>query len=92
MIKLEIENLVLGYGHTEVIKDLTFRVNPGEMVGLIGPNGSGKSTIIKAMSNVIRPFSGSVLLDGRNVAKIPRTELARLVGVVPQIPLLPSAF
>jgi len=92
MIKLEIENLSLGYGHTEVVKDLTFQVNPGEMVGLIGPNGSGKSTIIKAMSNVIRPFTGRVLLDGRNIAKIRRAELARLVGVVPQIPLLPSVF
>ncbi len=92
MIKLEIENLVLGYGHTEVVKDLTFRVNPGEMVGLIGPNGSGKSTIIKAISNIIHPFSGRVLLDGRNVSKIPRQELARLIGVVPQMPLLPSTF
>ncbi|MFC1991796.1 ABC transporter ATP-binding protein [Chloroflexota bacterium] len=92
MIKLEVENLRLGYGHTEVVKGLTFQVNPGEMVGLIGPNGSGKSTIIKAMSNVIRPFSGRVLLDGRNIVKIPRVELARLIGVVPQMPLLPSTF
>jgi len=92
MIELEIENLGLGYGHNEVVKGLTFRVNPGEMVGLIGPNGSGKSTIIKAMSNVIHPFSGRVLLDGRNIRKISRRELARLVGVVPQIPLLPSTF
>ncbi|MFC2014528.1 ABC transporter ATP-binding protein [Chloroflexota bacterium] len=92
MIKIEVENLKLGYGHTEVVKDLSFQVNPGEMVGLIGPNGSGKSTIIKAMSNVLRPFSGRVLLDDRNIVKIPRVEVARLIGVVPQIPLLPSTF
>lgn len=92
MIELEIENLSLGYGHTKVVSDITFKVNPKEMVGLIGPNGSGKSTIIKAVSNVIRPFSGRVRLDGRNVRDIPRVELARLVGVVPQIPLLPSVF
>jgi len=92
MVKLEVENLGLAYSNNVVLKDLTFQVIPGEMVGLIGPNGSGKSTIIKALSHVIRPYSGRVLLDGRDIAKIRRQELARLVGVAPQIPLLPSAF
>jgi len=92
MIKLEVENLGLAYGRNVVIRDLTFQVTPGEMVGLIGPNGSGKSTIIKALSRVIKPYSGRILLNGKNISKIPRAELARLVGVVPQMSLLPSAF
>ncbi|MBA7677876.1 Fe(3+) dicitrate transport ATP-binding protein FecE [subsurface metagenome] len=92
MIKLEVENLGLAYGRNVVMRDLTFQVTPGEMVGLIGPNGSGKSTIIKALSHVIYPYSGKILLDGKNISKIPRAELARLIGVVPQMPLLPSAF
>ena len=92
MIKLKIENLGLAYDRSVVMRDLTFQVMPGEMVGLIGPNGSGKSTIIKAMSRVIRPYSGKILLDGKNISKIPREELARLLGVVPQMPLLPSTF
>ena len=92
MIKLEAENISLAYGHNVVIRDLTFQVTPGEMVGLIGPNGSGKSTIVKALSHVIRPYSGRVLIDGRDVAQIPRMELARLLGVVPQMSLLPSVF
>ena len=62
------------------------------MVGLIGPNGSGKSTVIKALSHVVAPASGKILVDGREISAIPRAELARLVGVVPQMPLLPSAF
>ena len=92
MIKLEAENLTLAYGNNVVIKELSFHVKPGEMVGLIGPNGSGKSTIIKALSNVIRPDSGRVFIDGRDIARIPRAELARLLGVVPQMSLLPGAF
>ena len=92
MIKLEVQNLTLSYGHNVVVSDLTFQVLPGEMVGLIGPNGSGKSTIIKALSRVIRPYSGKILLDGKNISKIPRGELACLLGVVPQMPLLPSTF
>ena len=62
------------------------------MVGLIGPNGSGKSTIIKALSHLIRPTAGEILVDGRDIASIPRRELACLIGVVPQLPLLPSTF
>ncbi len=92
MIKLEVQNLDLAYGRNAVIRDLTFQVMPGEMVGLIGPNGCGKSTIIKALSRVISPYSGEILLDGKKISKIPREELARLLGVVPQMPLLPSAF
>lgn len=92
MIKLEAEKLSLAYGHNIVVKELTFQALPGEMLGLIGPNGSGKSTVIKALSHVIYPHSGKILVDGKDIARIPRPELARLVGVVPQMPLLPSTF
>ncbi len=92
MVKLELQSVWLAYGGNVVAKDITFQVMPGEMVGLIGPNGSGKSTIIKAISRVISLYSGKILLDGKDVFKIPRGNLARLLGVVPQMPLLPSAF
>ena len=61
-------------------------------MGLIGPNGCGKSTLIKALSRIINPLSGTILIDRREISGVPRRELARLVGVVPQIPLLPSTF
>jgi iron complex transport system ATP-binding protein len=92
MIKLEVENLSLAYGRHTVVDGVTFNVVPGEMVGLIGPNGSGKSTIIKALSGIIPLHSGRIIIDGRNITGISRTELARLIGVVPQMPLLPSTF
>jgi iron complex transport system ATP-binding protein len=92
MIELEMRNVTLGYDHHPVLQDITLKASPGEMVGLIGPNGCGKSTIIKALSHVIRPSSGRVLVDGRDIKAIPRRELACLVGVVPQLPLLPSTF
>ncbi|MFC1962982.1 ABC transporter ATP-binding protein, partial [Chloroflexota bacterium] len=92
MVELEMQNVSLGYNHQPVLQGITLKVAPGELVGLIGPNGSGKSTIIKALSRVMQPLSGRILLDGRDVTRIPRRELARLVGVVPQMPLLPSTF
>ncbi len=92
MIKIEVQNVWLGYGRKVVLKDITFQVRPGEMVGLIGPNGCGKSTIIRAISRVISPQSGKIFLDGKDITRIPRQNLARLLGVVPQMPLLPSVF
>jgi len=92
MIKLEMQNVTLTYGQKVVVKDITFDMMPGEMVGLVGPNGCGKSTIIKALSRVIQPHSGRVLANGKDVSRIPRKDLAIMLGVVPQMPLLPSAF
>jgi iron complex transport system ATP-binding protein len=92
MIELEMQNVSLGYNHKPVLQDINLKASPGELVGLIGPNGSGKSTIIKALSRIMHPYSGRILLDGKDITGIPRRELARLVGVVPQMPLLPSTF
>ena len=92
MTKLEMQNVTLGYGHKVVVKDITLQMKPGEMLGFVGPNGCGKSTIIKALSRVISPYSGRILLDGKNISTISRRDLSRLLGVVPQMPLLPSAF
>lgn len=92
MIELEMQSVSLGYYRKSVLKDITLKAAPGELVGLIGPNGSGKSTIIKALSRIIHPYSGKIMLDGQDIVSIPRRELACLVGVVPQMPLLPSTF
>ncbi len=92
MIEIEVQQVTLGYGRRVVVSDLSLNIRPGQMMGLVGPNGCGKSTIIKALSRIILPGSGRILLNGRDIARIPRIELARQLGVVPQIPLLPSTF
>jgi iron complex transport system ATP-binding protein len=92
MTKIEMEHVRLGYGRKVVLEDTSLQLRPGEMVGLIGPNGCGKSTVIRALSRVIAPISGKIFIGGQDIASIARRDLARLVGVVSQIPLLPSAF
>ena len=67
MIKLEMQKVTLGYNHHPVLQEINLKATPGEMVGLIGPNGCGKSTIIKALSHVINPLAGQVIVDGRNI-------------------------
>lgn len=92
MAKLELQNVTLAYGDHVVLKEVSFWAMPGETLGFIGPNGCGKSTLIRAISRVIKPVSGRILLDGRDTFKMPRGELARLIAVVPQAPFLPEVF
>ena len=92
MVELKLLDVALGYQRNLVVENMTLEARHGEMLGLVGPNGCGKSTIIKALSRVILPRSGSIFINERNISRIPRIELARLLGVVPQIPLLPSTF
>ncbi len=92
MGKLEIQNITLDYGQCPVIKDLSFQLRPGELLGLVGPNGWGKTSVIKSLSRVLSPRSGRILLDGKELIRISSNELARLIGVVPQNPYLPETF
>ena len=63
------------------VHDLTFAVEPGEMVGYIGPNGAGKSTTIKMLTGILVPTSGSLTVAGLDPSR-QRTELTRRLGVV----------
>jgi branched-chain amino acid transport system ATP-binding protein len=81
--KLEVSNLQKRFGGLTAVKDVSFSVHAGEILGLIGPNGSGKSTVMKSILGVERPDSGSVRVDGREVAGWPPHRIARLgVGMV----------
>ena len=72
------------YGEAAVFRDVSLRVDEGEMVGLLGPNGAGKSTLLKLASGVIRPQAGRVLLGAHEAHRLARAAAARQVAVVPQ--------
>ena len=63
------------------VRNLSFHIEEGEIVGFIGPNGAGKSTTIKMMSGILTPTEGRVLIDGRDISKY-RKEVVRNIGVV----------
>jgi branched-chain amino acid transport system ATP-binding protein len=80
---LEVSGLTKRFGGLVAVKNLSFSIRPGEILGLIGPNGSGKSTAMKSVMGVERPTAGSVKLDGVELAGLPSHRIARLgVGLV----------
>lgn len=73
---LDVRLVDLGYGELQVVFGVSLHVNPGELVGLVGGNGSGKSTILRAVSGMIRPRGGQILLAGEDVGGLTPHELA----------------
>jgi len=66
------------------IRDLSFAVAPGEVLGLIGPNAAGKTTVIHLLSKVLTPSRGEIFVEGEPLRSLGRAEVARRVAVVPQ--------
>lgn len=83
-MKIEVIDLVQGYGGHKILDGISFEANSGEVTAILGPNGSGKSTLIKTICDLMRPMSGKVLLNGTNVRDIDVTDFAKLVSYVPQ--------
>ena len=90
---MHVENLTLAYGaDVPVVSGLTLEVPAGQLTAVVGPNGSGKSTLLRGMSRLLIPQSGQVLLDGKDIHKLPARELARQLGVLPQGPVTPEGI
>jgi iron complex transport system ATP-binding protein len=92
MFNLRLDDVSLGYGKQTVLHNISLETKPGQMLGIIGPNGSGKSTLIRGITRLIQPSSGQIFLDGHDIASMNRHDLARLMSVVPQNPVLPQLF
>jgi lipopolysaccharide export system ATP-binding protein len=82
---LRVNHLRKSYRKRVVIRDVTLRLDRGEVVALLGPNGSGKTTSFYAIAGLVNPEGGQVLIDGRDVTYLPMYRRARLgIGYLPQ--------
>jgi branched-chain amino acid transport system ATP-binding protein len=82
---LELDNVVGGYGDTQILHGVSMHVDAGEIVVIIGPNGAGKSTAMKAVFGLLKLTGGSVLLDGNAITNTPPEKVVRHgVCYVPQ--------
>lgn len=78
-------NLCVSYGSQAVLTDLDFELAAGEICGIIGPNGAGKTTLLKSLYGLLKPSSGQIVFDGRDItATGVRERLKRRVSYVPQ--------
>lgn len=84
---LHIENLYGGYTHKNVLHDISFELNKGEVVGLIGLNGAGKSTTIKHIIGLMQPKKGEVLVQGKTFQDNPETYRNQM-AYIPEMPIL----
>ncbi len=82
---LSVRNLRKSYSKRPVIRDVSMRLDRGEVVALLGPNGSGKTTCFYAIAGLVTPEGGQVIVDGREVTALPMYRRARMgVGYLPQ--------
>ncbi len=87
---IEVSHLSKSYGPIEALRDVSFSVGTGEIVGLLGPNGAGKTTLIKILTGYLHPDWGTVRINGLDVLEHPR-EVQALVGYLPETaPLYPE--
>ncbi|USQ78567.1 ABC transporter ATP-binding protein [Ornithinimicrobium faecis] len=72
---LKVTDLVVTYGRVEAVRGVSFEAAPGSLITLVGANGAGKSSIINAVSGIVRPRSGTITFEGRNITKVPAHKL-----------------
>ena len=75
MSMLKVENLSVHYGVIEAVKNVSFEVNEGEVVTLIGANGAGKTSILRTISGLVRPSSGTISFLGNEIQKVPARKI-----------------
>ena len=88
---LRFEHVSLSYGSQQILDDLSFEIQEGQMAVLIGPSGCGKTTTLKMINRLIEPTAGRIYLDGQDITTKDKVELRRHIGyVIQQIGLFPN--
>src|SRR6476659_6478059 len=75
---LQVQGLNIYYGNFQAVRDVSFDVLPGEIFGLLGPNGAGKTSTLSAIEGLVKPKSGTIMLDGIDSRRHPKQATARM--------------
>ncbi|MCL6587665.1 MAG: ABC transporter ATP-binding protein [Anoxybacillus sp.] len=92
MARLYTTDLTVGYQDRSIVQNLTIHIPDQQITTIIGPNGCGKSTLLKAMTRIIAPQAGVVVLDGKQIASENTKLLAKKMAILPQTPEHPSGL
>ena len=91
-MRLQAEDLTLTYDQVVVATDLSLEIPDGKVTVLIGPNGSGKSTALRALSRLLRPRAGRVVLDGKSIQQMSPKQVAQKLAILPQLLVAPESI
>ena len=80
---LQVNHVSVSFGQIEAVRDVSFGVEKGTIFGLVGSDGAGKSTLLRMIATMVKPSSGSILIDGMNVVS-ERTRVKDFIGYMPQ--------
>lgn len=91
-IRLSAEHITAGYDSRKVLVDLNVIVPPDSFTVIIGPNACGKSTLLRTLARLLKPESGTVILDGHDIHTMKAKEVARRIGLLPQTSIAPDGI
>ena len=83
-MKLEIRNISFSYSGKEILSSVSFILNSGDVTALLGRNGSGKTTLMRLILGFIKPDSGAITLDGRDIREMSSKDRAKVIAYIPQ--------
>ncbi|MFP5321619.1 MAG: ABC transporter ATP-binding protein [Acidimicrobiia bacterium] len=89
---LAAQRLSLAYDDRRICDDLTVEIPRGEVTVVVGANACGKSTLLRGLARLLKPESGTVLLDGQDIHRLPTKEVATRLGILPQQPIAPEGI
>ena len=81
---IDVQNITVGYGEKIILKDISFKVNKGEMIGIVGPNGAGKSTLMKTLRGLLPYKEGTINIFANNINNIKERDFAHFVAYLQQ--------
>jgi len=91
-VSLSANDITVGYDKKAISSGLSLAVPDGRFTAIIGPNACGKSTLLRALSRLLEPQAGEVLLDGRDIHALPARQVARRLGLLPQSSIAPDGI
>ena len=86
------KNIVTGYDKKIIIDGVDITIPSNKISVIIGSNGCGKSTLLKTLARLIKPISGDIVIDGKKVTSMPSKQLAKVLGLLPQSPVVPEGI
>ncbi|MCL2389962.1 MAG: ABC transporter ATP-binding protein [Endomicrobia bacterium] len=81
---IELKNIFAGYHNKDVLKDISLTIKESSFSGIIGPNGAGKSTLLKCLCGVLKFHRGQIIINGKNITDLKKSELSKAVSYMPQ--------